>query len=153
MDRHLRTVHHVFPDSEEQKILCKLGSDRIPLEGEMFRCPLFREGCLASIRHPKHHLKNSHPALSTQQITNILRPLRYELAMRKLGELRAAKVTDLDVVYFETEGDAPQPSTSRCTNPECKMERKQCAVLQKLNAELRKQLSFAQKVSRDFSYN
>ena len=158
VDRHLRIVHHILPDSEEQQILCKLGSDRIPLEGENFRCPLFLQGCFALILHPKHHLKHSHPELTQDQIREALRPLRYKLAMRKLGELRATKVslvTDLDLVYFEAEGDAG-PSTSggsKCANPNCKRDKKQCAVLQKLNAELRKQLSFAQKVSTDFRYN
>ena len=160
VDRHLRTVHHILPDSEEQRILCKLGSDRIPLEGDNFSCPLFRrEGCTALIMHPKHHLKKCHPTLSPDQITELLRPLRYKLAMRKLGELRTAKVslvTDLDLIFFEAEVDEPQPSTSsgsKCIKAECRSERRKCAVLQKLNAELRKQLSFAQKVSRDFSYN
>ena len=111
VDKHLKSVHHLVPGSEEQKILCALGRDRTRVDGELVRCPLFgATRCAAEVENPKHHLKHSHKDLTAERMTEVLRPLRYEKAMMALKELRQSKresmITHLDQSFDE--GEPPQ---------------------------------------------
>ena len=151
VDKHLKAVHHVTPLSQEQKILCALGRDRIALGGELVRCPLFREtGCTREIENPCHHLKTSHGPITKERMKEVLRPIRYKKAMGQLKELRRSKretmMTNLDEIYEEDEPASGFPAPTKCTNHQCKLERKQIKTLQRINSLLRLELSKLQEL-------
>ena len=66
VDKHLKSIHSLKPHSEEQRILCSLGTDRTPVEGEEVLCPLFRKtGCVARVKNVRHHVRNKHKEINT----------------------------------------------------------------------------------------
>ena len=151
VDAHLKTGHFVTASSEEQQILCSLGTDRTPIDGEWVRCPVSRRtGCLKIIYHPKHHLKNQHVDLNKDQILKALRPLRFKKAMKLLKVLRASKKevmsTTLDLVYEEVPPPLEEELPVTCRNPNCKSIQQKVKNLRKVNRLLRMQLSQHQKV-------
>ena len=146
VDKHLKTVHGTVGGTEEQQILCSLGADRTPVEGEFVRCPLFRTtGCTAEIANVRHHIRNKHPQTTKDQITRALRPMRYKIAMRLLKNLRASKkekmVTELDLDYEEGDETVRVPAPTTCRQKQCKDTRKEVETLKRINALQRRELS------------
>ena len=98
---HLIHSHGTKPGSEEHRILCKLGRDQTPLDG-VYNCPVREEtGCTAITELPTQHLRSFHGHMSTDQINRTLRPLRYQVAIKYLRDLRASGtnlVTSIDLV-------------------------------------------------------
>ena len=158
VDTHLISEHGTISGSEEQKILCKLGRDRIHLPEGTYTCPLRKKGCKSVVKNPVHHLKGSrHEPMTTRQINMILRPLRWQVAMQQLRDLRtsgAPMVTSLDLLEEQPPiSPASTPSVSaRCGKDACERMRKVCKFQTRLISSLREQLKQAQ-VSTDFWYN
>ena len=155
VDKHLKTVHNLKASSHEQKILCTLGTDRIPVGGELVRCPLFRQtGCLAQILNPKHHLRNTHPGITAEQMVEALRPLRFRIAMTQLQKLRTSKtenmMTDLDILYIEDRPALEEGPPTSCRLPGCVQLRQEVKTLRKVNLLLRRELSKLQKEVQTF---
>ena len=159
LDRHLLKLHGTKPHSPEQSVLCKLGRDRTLLEGLECPCPI--PGCRAVVRHLNHHMRNVHSGLSKAEVDTVLRPLRWEVAMCELHNLRAAEppalplVTELDLRFFEGKEAEEPPPPPPIKDHKCR--RSQCELIKqkkdKLNRKLHKQLYIAHKVSRDLWYN
>ena len=151
VDKHLKKMHHLIGGSEEQRILCSLGTDRTPVEGEAIRCPLSREtGCAAQITNPRHHLRGKHKGITKAKMIQVLRPIRYELAIRQLKELRQScrenMITHLDEMYQEGEPVPrdPAPSSSQDCGP-CQILQAEVEYLRRVNGLLRQELSKLQK--------
>ena len=157
VDTHLLSEHGTISGSEEQKILCKLGRDRIDLSDGTYACPLSTKGCKSVVKHPVHHLKGKcHSSLTPRRRIMLLRPLRWQVAMQQLRDLRtsgAPMVTSLDLIEEASTSTASTPSASaRCGNKACVEMRKACRIQTKLLSSMREQLKQAQ-VSTDFWYN